>query len=171
MATYRQTSSEYFRALKIVHFALTLGQILFGIIAFVVVNMNETTIADEFLTQVLFIIVPIFMIGTFIASNVLFKKRIEIAKSKNNLIGKMNEYRTAIILKLAPLEGGSFFSIIAYFITNNIIFLSLSALIVLMFALNQPTKEKAIADLELNFDEEKDLNNPESIVSEYEKIE
>lgn len=171
MATYRQTSSEYFRALKIVHFALTLGQILFGIIAFVVVTMNGATITDEFLTQVLFIIVPLFIIGAFVASTVLFKKRIETVKTKNNLVEKMAAYRGAIILKLAPLEGGSFLSIIAYFITGNIIYLSLSALIILMFVLNQPTKEKAIADLELNFDEEKDLNNPESNVSEYEKVE
>lgn len=171
MAMYQQTSSEYFRALKIVHFALTMGQILFGIIAFLVVTMNGATIADEFLTQVLFIIVPVFIIGAFIASNVLFKKRIEKVKTRNNLVEKMAEYRGAIILKLAPLEGGSFLSIIAYFITGNIIFLSLSALIILMFVLNQPTKEKAIADLELNFDEEKELNNPESIVSEYEKVE
>ncbi len=171
MATYRQTSSEYFRALKIVHFALTMGQVLFGIISFVVVTKNGTTIADEFLTQALFIIVPIFIIGAFIASIALFKKRIETVKTRNNLVEKMAEYRVAIILKLAPLEGGSFLSIIAYFITGNIIFLSISALIILMFVLNQPTKEKAIADLELNFDEEKELNNPESIVSEYEKIE
>lgn len=171
MAMYRQTSSEYFRALKIVHFALTMGQVLFGIISFVVVTKNGATIADEFLNQGLFIVVPIFIIGAFIASIALFKKRIETVKTRNNLVEKMAEYRGAIILKLAPLEGGSFLSIIAYFITGNIIFLSLSALIILMFLLNQPTKEKAIADLELNFDEEKELNNPESIVSEYEKIE
>ena len=171
MATYRQTSSEYFRVLKIVHFALTMGQILFGIIAFAIVKMNGSAISDEFLIQVLYIIVPIFIIAAFIASTILFKKKIETAKVKNNLVDKMTEYRAAIILRLAPLEGSSFFSIIAYLITSNIIFLSLSALIILMFVLNQPTKEKAIADLELNFDEEKELNNPESIVSEYEKVE
>jgi hypothetical protein len=130
--------------------------------------MNGNTINDESITQALFIVVPIFMIGAFVASNILFKKRIEIAKGKNNLIGKMAEYRGAIILKLAPLEGGSFFSIIAFFITGNIIFLSLSALIILMFILNQPTKEKAIADLELNYDEENELNNPDAIIAEIE---
>ncbi|MGE0079361.1 MAG: hypothetical protein AB7S48_15985 [Bacteroidales bacterium] len=164
METQPLTSKEYFRGLSIMHFALIAGQVIFGIIAFAL-GKTISNGFDPTTQQGLLIAVPIFIIGTFIASTIVFRKRVENIKTRSTLNEKMTEYRAALIISYAMLEGGSMFAIVAYILTSNIILLSLSALIIAVMIINKPSIQKAVSDLELNSDDEKKLNNPDSIIS------
>jgi hypothetical protein len=75
---------------------------------------------------------------------------------------KLVNYRAALIVKLALLEAPSFFTVIAYLLTGNYIYLGIVLILLIVFLLYTPTKEKLINELELPRDEVEIINNPEA---------
>ena len=91
-----------------------------------------------------------------IAGNILFfKAKLKQLKFKKDLSYKMEQYRVALLVSYALIEGPSILGIVAFLLTGNIVFLSLSILIILLFFVNKPSKYKFSLDLELSGDEKK----------------
>lgn len=154
MENLKQTSEGYFKSLGIIHLALIIGQVFFGLLSCFLVLTNSLEPITANLKGVLIYIAPILVLGGFLFSNVLFKKRLKGIDAKSDLMSKLTAYREALILRYGLLEGPSLFSIISYLLTGDILFILLAAVIVLYFIMLSPTKEKAIHDLELNASEE-----------------
>jgi hypothetical protein len=150
MDPIKQTSGVYFRSLTVVFYGLIFGQVLFGLLSFLLMSTNKVVPEGENLKDVFIYIVPASALLGFILSNILFKNRLKLMDENSTLLMKLNCYRGALIVRYALLEGPSIFSIVVYMVTGYVVFLIISALIVIYFLTLMPGKEKAIEDLELS---------------------
>ncbi len=165
MITNKLTSKEYFKLLSVLYFALIGGQVFFGLIAFYLNNNGSYHPQGKDLKDIFIYLVPIFALYGVIAGSIIFKKKLNLSKSKTSLIEKLNDYRTASIIRYALLEGSSFFSLVSYLLTGDSLFLYLSILIIAIFIILKPSAEKVIIDLELNPGETQIISNPDSIIT------
>lgn len=160
------TSKDYFKAMQIVHLAMIAGLVLFMLVSAFFVNGLIFDQTDGDIMNIFMVVVPLLIFGGLFGSTVLVKNKLNLAKQKPNLLEKMSHYRSALIINFAMLEGPSFFAIVAYMLTGNLLFLGMAGLLLLVFFTIRPTTEKAIRDLELSQDEIKRLNDPNEFISE-----
>lgn len=149
MTTQKQTSKEYFRSITIIYFGLLIGQVAFSAIT-LYLNLGLMYQPDDSLRDVFIYVVPILVVNGFVTGHLIYKNRLKKIKSYNILTSKMGEYRGAMIIRLAMLEGASLFSIIVYLLTADLIFIAMSGLIIAYFIKLRPTIDKISMDLELD---------------------
>jgi hypothetical protein len=159
METRPQTSKDYFRTLQIIFFALIAGQVVFCLIVFFLIRTGDFNAELQDLKNIFFIIVPVFVIGGYLGGRMLFKNSMKAAQNKAALSEKLEDYRSASIVRYALLEGPSMLAIISYLLTGEISFLVMAAFIIAIFFTILPTPQKAAADLELDLNDEQKLTN------------
>ena len=161
MEAFKMTSGEYFKSIKIVHIALVVGVVFFALIS-VFLQINGFGTVGHEIDKVLLIVVPIFALIGIFASNFVFKKKLNEIQKKSNLKEKMEEYRSALIIKLALIEGPSFFAVVSFLLTGNYIYLGLTVILIIVFLIYTPNKTKLINELELTKKESDLIYNSES---------
>jgi hypothetical protein len=161
METIKMTSGGYFNSIKIIHIALVVGVVFFTLVSVLLQIQGFDTIGQE-IDNVLLIVVPIFALFGIFASNLVFKKKLNGIRKKSNLKEKMEEYRSALIIKLALIEGPSFFAVVSYLLTGNSIYLGILLLLIIVFLIYTPNKTKLINDLELTKNDSELINNSEA---------
>lgn len=164
METFPLTSKAYFKTIQIIYYALIAGQLFFAFIVLFLIYGMEFKAEMQDLKNIFIIVATLFAIGGLFASQMIFRNRLDQAKSRTNLPEKLGDYRSALIVRFALLEFPSFLSIVFCMITGEVIFLGLSGLIIAVFLSIKPTKDKAINELELNTSDVNSLNNPDHIV-------
>ena len=128
-----------------------MGQVLFAAVAFFINENRSFNLLDT--NNKLFYIIPLLALGSYVASNFLFKQNINtIANNNNSLKEKLNGYQVALIIKLAIIEGPVLFGIVAFLIGGNLYFLFISGLLIIYFLMQKPSKEKIIETLKLNYE-------------------
>ena len=164
METKKQTSKEYFKLLSILHTSLLSAQLLFAFVSFYL-NMNKV-IDDSIqsLNAIFQFIVPVFIIGAIMGSSILFKTQMKTAKTKVTLAEKLNDYRSAFLVRCAMLEAPAMFAIVCYFLTANLLFLGFASLIIIYFVMTRPSPENTINDLELDQENRIRVSDPNSVV-------
>ena len=165
MNTKRQTSREYFQMLRIMYYALIAGQMFFGLIALYLNMADPVDSGENELRDILIYLVPLFVIFGLIAGNFLYRSRLQVCRKKSDLIEKMSDYRSALILRYAFLEGPSLFSIIAYLLTGDFLFMGMAIFMIGLFITIPPTRSKAVFDLELSPEDQQFINNPDSEIA------
>lgn len=166
METRQQTSKEYFKTLQIIYFALIAGQVIFGLVTLYLHQIIGLDTGLQNLRSIFLYIVPIFIIGGYLGSRILFKSNLKTVISKSSLVEKMSDYRAALVLRYALLEGPSFFAMVVYLLTDDVLFLVMAGLIIVLFFTMKPTKEHAVTDLELNPAEEQSILDPDKVIAE-----
>ena len=157
-----QSSKEFFKIISIIHLALVSGIVLFGIVIyFFIADFQQPDTRSE-IAGMLVYLVPGLVIAGIIASNIIFRVKLNGVIDSDDLKVKMAVYRESLIIRYALLEGPALFSLAAIFITNNINFLVYAGLIVVLLATKRPTKKSAIADLALDKQEISIMDDPES---------
>jgi glucan phosphoethanolaminetransferase (alkaline phosphatase superfamily) len=152
-----QTPATFFRTITLIHLALAIGQVLFGIVVLslnkrIIINIRDTHDPMVYL-------VPLMAITCFILSGFLFKKVLSSGiKPGSTLKQKLVIYQTALIIRLALLEGPSLFGIVAFFLTGSLFFLIISATLVAYFIYIRPTRNTIEEILELSYAEKEILN-------------
>ncbi len=91
------------RTLKIIAFSLIAGVIIFTIIVYTGTSTHQPTTKDE-MSYILAGVVVLAMLASF------FLGRNQIAKIQDSesVTQRIEKYQTALILRLAPLEGAAF---------------------------------------------------------------
>jgi hypothetical protein len=143
------------KMLPIIHLALLIGQILFGVVVYNITPQKGFSFdgsADPFVYVSL-----VLTFGGFTAGNILFTKRLQGITPESTLSQKITSYQTAFILRAALLEGPSLFSIVSYMISGNLFFLAVSCCVILYFLYIRPTTDKVANDLNLNYNEKAEL--------------
>lgn len=152
----REVSPKTFlKTIGIIHLALVVGQVLFGVVVFTqshAISLNLKDTHDPFL-----LVVPIMAIGSFTASIIVFKQLLNAAANKATLTAKITAYQSALIVRFALLEGASLFGIVTFLLRGNLLFIGISGLIVLYFLILRPTKDKTQTDLNLSYEETAEL--------------
>jgi hypothetical protein len=159
------TSREYFKTLLFVYYVLIAGQVIFGLALLLLTMTGNFDPEDALLRTVFMYLVPILAIGGIFASIKIFKSKLNVARDADGLTEKMNNYRGVLIVRFALLEGPSFFAIVSFMQTGELLFLAVSGMIVLYFFTLKPTREKAVSDLELTENDSFTINDPDAVVA------
>jgi len=155
----KQSLSVIIKQSQIICAALIIGQLFFLGVAFFVTNQNGGGFGDqEALDKVLSFVVAALGSGSILGSYVVFNSKLTNIKTSADIEQKLTQYRAAQIVRWALLEGPSFFSIIAYIITGDILFVLVSIAIILLFIPTFPTMNRFEKDLELTWEEKNQLN-------------
>ncbi len=155
------TSGEYFKSIKIIHIALLTGVVFFMAISFLLQLDGFGKVGKE-VSNILLIIISIFSLFGIIASNIIFKNKVNEISKKSSLKIKMMDYRSALIVKLALIEGPSFFSVVAFLITGEYIFLGIALILIIVFLIYTPGRTKLKNDLALSKKESEIIDNPDT---------
>ena len=158
------TSKQYFRALSIIYYALMIGPLIFvGVVLFlkseIALNINPK------LEFIITFITPVVVVVGFFFSRSFFKNQLEKIKRENDLILKMQKYRSALIIKYSILEFCLLIPAIATLLTENTIFLVFSIIVALLFFVDKPSAIRAARELELHPDDVQRLYNPDEIIA------
>lgn len=140
MATERISSTNEFKGNHILYYALVAGQALIALIISYLMMGNEISFSWE-MDNPLYLIAPFLMLGCISVSSFLFIKRMEEAKLVKGLSGKLEHYRSAIILRSALLEGANLACIIFFYLEHNYFFLFLFFIGLGAFLLIRPSEE------------------------------
>ena len=164
MENNRQSSKKYFKFISIIHLAMMLGVILFGIVVYIFIADFQNPDTQSELAKLLVYIVPGSVITGIIASNIIFRLKLNAIIGSGDLKVKMAVYRESLIIRYILLEGPALFALVAIYMTNNSNFMVYAGLLVVLLAMKRPTIKSAIADLALDQQEIVTLENPESIL-------
>ena len=159
------TSKQYFKALTILFYALIVGQVMMIIIAFFSPYFFEKFIFSAKEQMYLALLVSFVCVLGFSSAIAIFKNNLKRLSQKENLIEKMQKYRTLIVIKYAILEGCSFCAAIVTLLTGETILLTFSILMLMLVFIDKPSNYKAIKDLQLSGEDAQKIQNPEEIIS------
>jgi len=117
-------------------------------------------------SNVFYIIVGILGLWALFGGDFIFKNQLKKTKIHPALTQKMMQYQTANIIKYATIEGVALFSIVAALLTLSVWFLVIAGILVLVLASYYPSVDRAIKELDLNIDEQKQVRTPDAYISE-----
>lgn len=157
------TSKSYLTSLKIIHFALTAGVVFFMLIA---IALQFTGFEPELkeLEEILLAITVAGAVAGVFTGNLLFRKRLEQLVELKGLKEKLMGYQSALIIKYALVEGPAFFSVVAYLLTANLLFPAITLVLISIFILYAPGKDKLISDLNLSRKESEIFDKPDAAI-------
>jgi hypothetical protein len=150
----QQTPAAFFKTLPLMFLALLAGMVIMGGIMYAMkpVTTYELDFKNPFL-----VIMLIAMIAGIFGSNLLYnfnKNKIDLKDSTESKVARIQQ---AVIIRFAFVEGPAILGIVLYLKEANLIFLMLSAMMVLYFLTLKPSKEKIIDDMNLTSEQKRDL--------------
>ncbi len=135
-------SKKLFKELNIIHLSLLVMQIFFGLVTFFLIYSGFLNLQDKMLEIVFYVLTASYTLAAIWASNHFFSIRIRSVVTKSSIDEKIQEIKSAHIVKYTILESASFISFVACMLTSNFLFLISAALIVIIFILQKPCIEK-----------------------------
>lgn len=141
------TPKAYLMVNKLLFSALFMGVLIITIVFFALVPNPKLN--TDFSTGDYTMIVPLVAFAGLSMSKGLFMRMINQAKNKETLKGKLNTYRTALIIGLALCEAPAIFANVAYFVEGNQFYQLIAIVCLGMMLTFNPKQKKLIKDLEL----------------------
>jgi hypothetical protein len=117
------------------------------------------------LNKILQFLIPVLIAVGIMGSALILRFRLKSIKTKADLGNKLRDYRNALIVSYAILEGPALFSLIGNYLSGNFLFLGLAGLIIVILFMNKPTRDRVINDLELNPGETGLIDDPDAIIA------
>ncbi len=139
---------DTFKQLKIIFFTLAAGQVLYFVISLILIQ-KEMVILNKDYSTIGGFIVPLVVVMMVVASKLLYNRAIN-SKVDAGDEEKLITYRTSNILKFALLEGANLFSITFYLLTGDFLYAGMFIIVMLIFFVNYPGKEKFMAEFGLS---------------------
>ncbi len=144
---------KFFPTLNIIYIALFSGQLIYFLVGLLILQSSNTGSMTTDLTNIFLFVTPIIVLSSILASRFLYSKHIASFDKSLSLESKLLSYRTGNIVKLALLEGANIFNISVMIITASYFFAALFIVIISLFLINRPSKEKFILDFEISADD------------------
>ena len=139
---------QFFNQLTLIFIGFLASIFLFTIAVLIVTATADTKSRD--LDTLLLISAPLSSMALILVSHRLFLARVKVAKNAEKLYQKMDAYRGALILRFMLLDGAAFLQLIAFFLTENRVFILIAIVVATLFMLYRPTLERFIRDMELS---------------------
>lgn len=137
-----EISKKLFKELNLIHLSLLVMQMFFGLITFFLIYSGFLNLQDKMLEIVFYVVTASYSLAAIWASNHFYTIRIRSVEAKSTIDEKIQEIKSAHIVKYAILESSSFISFVACMLTSNFLFLIPAALIVIIFIIQKPCIEK-----------------------------
>lgn len=162
--TSPMTTKSYFSQLTILFFALVAGQLLFVGVAFFLNQQGSIEPLPE-LEDIMKIIVPLAAVAAVGGSTFLGRGLLAQIPKDSGLKKKLNQYRSAFIVKMAMHEGVSLLAIVTYMLTGQVLFLAVSGVIIALQMMMTPKPERTIEELGLTGEEKATLQRADGLIS------
>jgi hypothetical protein len=143
---------KFFTTINLLFFVLLSGQTIYFFIGLFLIQSGNM-VGVPGLNTIFMFITPVVVLTSFLASRFIYTKQVASFDRTLSLENKLISYRTNNIIRLALLEGANIFNISIMTITANYFFAALFIIIIALFFLNKPTKDKFIMDYEISSDE------------------
>ncbi len=141
------TIKNYFKNLQIIHFAMLSGQVLIFLVLFSLRGTGSTETSFAYATILLFATI----LG-IIGGHVVFKRRLLLGQSEDNLAQKLQHFRAALFLRYGTLEGPFLLSIVLYsFYPIDNSYLLINAVTIVLFFYYRPSAKLAKDLLKLDY--------------------
>lgn len=150
---------SFLKTISILHFVMISGIIAISVMAYTTSNGEESSLSFtqepmEFLAPGL-LIAAIF-IGTFLSKVILRK----VTQDKS-IQQKLAIYQTAHLVRIAPVEGAGMFAGVMYMSSNNLFFLCIVGIVLLILLTHIPTKDKIEKVIDPTSEEQVYFRNPD----------
>jgi hypothetical protein len=146
-----------FKSMQFLHYALLIGVLIFTAVAYFLNKNGLLAEADDTLYDFFRFLVPGLLAVSVLAGRFISQKIFATAKDKSGIGEKLNVYRTGMLIRWAMVEGGTFFALVAYLLTANLVMLIVAlAGAIYLFTL-RPTPESAAGTLGLSETEYRQL--------------
>jgi hypothetical protein len=149
------SARDTLRQLNLLFLALAGGQVLFALL--VLYMLRSGLYRAEPADLPFDLLAPFILIGTAALAYWLNKRLSENGKVQPGLDNKALQYRNAAIIRLAVLEGGNLFLILAALLEGRAHFLLFFALGLLAFFYFRPSRDNFVASFELSSAEQQEL--------------
>ena len=144
--------NEHFKITNIVYFALISGQMFFLIIAiFIIEKKSVQPVAN--LDSFFIIIIPVFGIIMMYLSRIIYNNNLSKSDPSASIKIKLGLYRTFKIISWAQIEAATMFSLVAFILTSNYLYLVVFAFLIGFFFMIRSSKENFVRDMKLPNDE------------------
>jgi hypothetical protein len=143
---------KFFTTINILFFALLSGQTIYFFVGIFLVQSGNME-GMPGLNTIFMFITPVVILTSVLASKFIYSKQVASFDRTSSLENKLISYRTNNIVKLALLEGANIFNISIMIITADYFFAAFFIIIIALFFLYRPTKDKFIMDYEISSDE------------------
>ncbi len=141
-----------FASIKNIFFGLLAGQIIYFMVGlFLIQSGNINT--DSLLNTIFMFVTPVFILVSVYVSKVIYIKLVSSFDKSVSLENKIISYRSNNLIKLAILEGANLFNISVMIITSSYLYAAFFVILITLFFLNKPTKDKLIMDYEVTAEE------------------
>lgn len=151
----------YIRSLRIVHFSLAAGIMLFMTIA-LFLNVNNGALLGNSVPiteKTTFIVVLIVLTGgILIAYRIVIGKKLTLIKSLDSLEAKLMAWREIIVLRAALIEGPAFMAIVFFMLLGLHVLLLWPLVALVAFWLQQPTRDLFCDEANLTANEIAEIN-------------
>ena len=143
-----------FKTIQIIY-----GALIFGVLAMSVLiySMLEDPIYKVDMSDKFFIIVPILTVIGIFLSSYLYRLNIDKIESRDSLPSKLAKYQSANIIKGAVLEASALFASVASLLTNNLLYLVFTLVLLVVMYLKLPTLLKFENEVVLDMKEKSEL--------------
>lgn len=137
------------KTLTIIHLAMMGGILIFslGVTGMTFTGSKNPTIIPS--APIFRILVPAIGLLTFILGGIVYRKMVNSIPGDIELTEKLLRYRNYSIIQYAIIESGSFFAIIVYLLTNDILSFVVAGILLIGLFLVRPGYEKCRAELRL----------------------
>ncbi len=145
------TPSPQVKGLLILHFALFAGQIIFVLIATLLVSLNIfPSVLGKYGPEVILISALIEVIAIILAKMMYKRKLKKINQNTLPFSKKLESFRGANIIRWAILEGAALIVIVLFLLTNQYLILFIVLALLFIFFTTRPTAPNIATDLQVS---------------------
>jgi len=148
-------SKNTFKTIKIIYTALIFGVLLFTILGYTLSD-NPSFNLDMDITFM--VAIPLVALAAYVLGNLLYNSLLNKTVTNSTLTSKLTRYQSAILIRVACLEAPAFLAIAVTFMSNNVSFLLISLLMVVLMYVQFPSKEKFKKEFTLDMKEKSELD-------------
>ncbi|WP_235295934.1 hypothetical protein [Portibacter marinus] len=133
-------SKGFYRSISIIHTSLFIGQLmLFAILLYL---KQDFELKTDFQEDIFLLILPALILSVYFLGNYIYQSRIKSIIPSESLDQKLITYRSAVIIRLALIEGVTLLALMIYFINGNSMYLIMALILLVYFYSLKPGKDK-----------------------------
>ena len=145
------TPSPQVKSLLILHFALFAGQILFLLVATLLISLDLFPPAlSKYAPELILLSALIEVIAILLARFIYRRKLKKINAEVTTLPRKIESYRAANIIRWSILEGAALIVIVLFLLTNQWLILFIVLALLFIFYTTRPTAPNIASDLKVS---------------------
>jgi hypothetical protein len=148
---------NFIKVLGVIHFALVAAPVLFATVVMTTLIRNPVFSLSSDKSDPFIYIVPVFALAAVFAGNFLFSKLISDANNKEVFSQKLAGYQSATIIRFSLIQGVTLFAIVVAMLTNNTVFITIAALLILYMVSIRPTNNRVLNNLSLSLEEQAEI--------------